>query len=242
MKKIFNLILILVVLIIGAVMARDLIVKKAIENIVSVTTGMKMDISQLKVSVPKTFVSIKGMTVLNPDNFKDRVMLDIPGIYIDYELRPLLKKRIHLQELRINLKEFTVVKNQDGKTNLEFIKNLKEKNKKSSGQKKKSSKPEIEIDIMSLKIGKVIYKDYSGGGGPIISEYRVNIDSTYKNVKDPGEIIQIITAKALMNTAIGRLTDFDQLKAMPANTIEQGKNLLKNTAGGLKNIITSPFK
>ncbi|MBU1888127.1 MAG: AsmA family protein [Candidatus Omnitrophica bacterium] len=242
MKKIFNLMLILVVLIMGTVMARDLIVKKSIENIVSVTTGMKMDISQLKVSVPKTFVSIKGMTVLNPDNFKDRVMLDIPGIYIDYELWPLLKKRVHLHELRINLKEFTLVKNQEGKTNLAFIKNLKEKNKKSSGQKKKSSKPEIEIDTLSLKIGRVIYKDYSGGGEPIISEYRVNIDSTYKNVKDIGEIIQIITAKALMNTAIGRLTDFDQLKAMPVNTMEQGKNLLKNTAGDLKNLITAPFK
>ncbi|MBU1932972.1 MAG: hypothetical protein KKC66_03620, partial [Candidatus Omnitrophica bacterium] len=92
------------------------------------------------------------------------------------------------------------------------------------------------------KIGKVIYKDYSGGGNPIVSEYSVNIASNYKNVNNPEDLVRIIVAKALMNTALGRLTDFNQLKDMPLNTLEQGKNILKNTADDLKNIIKSPFK
>ncbi|MFH1854211.1 MAG: AsmA family protein [Candidatus Omnitrophota bacterium] len=242
MKKIFNILLILIVLIAVAAIARDLVIKKFVENIVLVTTGMKMDIGKLKVSVPKTFISIRDMTILNPEGFNDKTMLSMPEIYVDYELLPLLKKKVRLQELRINLKEFVIVKNSNGKTNLEFLKNLKEKNRKETGQKEKSGSPKMDIDRLSLRIGKVIYKDYSGGGKPVVSEYNINIDSNYKNVKNPEEIIQIIVAKALMNTAIGRLTDFNQLKEMPLNALGEERNILKKTVGDLKNIIKSPFK
>ncbi|MBU0759040.1 MAG: AsmA family protein [Candidatus Omnitrophica bacterium] len=243
MKKFFSLVLIIIILTAGAVIARDAIIKSFAEKLVFATTGMKMTIGQLKMSVPKTFVSIKDMTVMNPAGFKDRVMLDMPEVYVDYSLLSLLRKKVQLRELRINLKEFMVVKNKDGKTNLEFIKRLKDKKKSPSEQKKKpASAPGMEIDTLSLKIGKVIYKDYSGGGNPIVSEYSVNIASNYKNVNNPEDLVRIIVAKALMNTALGRLTDFNQLKDMPLNTLEQGKNILKNTADDLKNIIKSPFK
>lgn len=241
MKKIFNILIILAVLIVFMTIARDLIIKKSLENIVSLTTGLKLEIGQLKVSVPKTFISIRDMNILNPEGFSDKTMLIVPEVYVDYDLLELLKKEVRLREVRVNLKEFVVVKNAKGQTNLEYVKGLGREKDKKKDDKKGSSAPDINIDKLSLKIGKVIYKDYSSGGKPAVSEYNINIDARYKNIKNPGEIIKIIVAKALMNTALGKITDFNQFKDMPMDVLEEGKVALKKTIDGLRNVIKSPF-
>jgi len=241
MRKIINIIAILSVLTIGISILRDAIIKKSIENVVFLTTGLKLEIGQLKVSIPKSFVSIRDMKVLNPEKFEDRTMLTMPEIYIDYDPAPLLKKEVRLKEVRIDLKEFMVVKNSKGETNLEHVKGLGKTTDEKKEDKKSSGGPDIRIDELSLKIGKVIYKDYSSGGKPAVSEYNINIDARYKNVKNPGEIVKIITAKALMNTALGRLTDFNEFKSMPAGMLNEGRGTLKKTIDNLKNVIKSPF-
>jgi uncharacterized protein involved in outer membrane biogenesis len=233
---------ILAVLIIGVSILRDTIIKKSIENIVFMTTGLKLDIGQLKISLPRSFVSIKDLKVLNPKKFEDRTMLTMPEIYIDYDLLPLLKREVRLREARIDVKEFMVVKNFKGETNLEHIKGMsKTTDKKKEDEKSSAAPSNISIDELSLKIGKVVYKDYSSGGKAAVSEYNINIDSHYKNVKNPGEILKIIVAKALMNTALGRLTDFNELKNMPAGILDEGAGAVKSTIDGLKNVIKSPF-
>lgn len=242
MKKIGIIILVLVLLVIGAALARDIIIKNLVEDIVAITTGLKMDIGELRVSVPKTYVSFRDVVILNPDRFNDKTMLDIPEIYIDYKLLPLLKKEVRLQVVRINLKEFVVIKGPDGKTNLEHVKGLKGTKEDDREKKKSSGAMNMTIDNLLLKIGKVIYKDYSGGGKPAITEYNINIDARYKNVKKPEEIIQIIVAQALMNTAVGKLTDFKQFKEIPIGALEEGKDILKKTVGELRNLLESTFK
>lgn len=85
-------------------------------------------------------------------------------------------------------------------------------------------------------------KDYSGRGKPSVSEYNINLDARYKNIKNPEEIIQIIVAKALVNTAIGKLTDFNKFKEMPMEVLEEGRGAFRKTMDELKNIIEAPFK
>jgi len=155
-------------------------------------------------------------------------MFSIPEIYIDYDLSALFRKKIHLKNVRINLKEFTIIKNQDGKRNIEYIKDLKKQGKPGKKQKSSSKSAKLQIDNLELKIGKVIYKVYSGEKDPHISEYKINIDARYKNLKSTNEIVTLIIAKAMMNTAIDTLLDFDKVKDIPLDTLESGKNILKN--------------
>ena len=233
MKKLLGFILISIVIIVPTViLAKNAIIKSSIESIVSMSTGLKMNIGKLDVSMLKTSISIKDMEVLNPSDFNDKTMLYMPEIYIDYNLPELLAKKIHLSEMRLDLKELTIVKNQDGSTNLDNISSLKQKD---------SKQPELQIDNLSLKIGKVTYKDYSAGKAPMVLEYNINIDSHYKNIKNVGDLIKLIVAKSLTNTSIGNLSDFKKFKDLPADTVEIGKNLLKGTAKELKDIIKIPL-
>ncbi|MFC1666398.1 hypothetical protein ACFL0P_00810 [Candidatus Omnitrophota bacterium] len=235
MKKSVFIATVLIFLVIGISMAKDSIAKASIQKIVSITTGLRMDIGKLEISIPRTYINIKNMLVLNPENFDDRIMMDMPEIYIDYDLRAILKKQIHLNEVFINLREFTVVKNKSGETNLGYVKNMR-----SGKQKKASGAVDIEIDKMRLKIGKIIYKDHSSGKEPIVSEYNINLDSKYRNIKDLNEIVRIITTRALVTTAIESVTDFGKVTDMASDALKDAKGILGKTASELKNIIKFP--
>jgi len=69
--------------------------------------------------------------------------------------------------------------------------------------------PELQIDVLELKIGKVVYKDYSKGTPPKSKEFNVNIDERYENITDPRAFISLIMVKALKNTTIASLTNFN---------------------------------
>ena len=88
----------------------------------------------------------------------------MPEIYVKYDLPAIMGGTIHLPEVRIALDEFMVVKNEKGELNLNSLK-VVQAQKKGSAEKEETKTgarmPKIQIDTLKLKIGKVIYKDYS---------------------------------------------------------------------------------
>nr|MBC8553647.1 hypothetical protein [Candidatus Brocadiales bacterium] len=66
-----------------------------------------------------------------------------------------------------------------------------------------------QIDLLELKIDKVIYKDYSKGTPPKEKVFNVKIDEQYENITDPQSFVRLIIFKALKNTTIASLTNFD---------------------------------
>jgi uncharacterized protein involved in outer membrane biogenesis len=160
------------------------------------------------VGVFNTLIDIKELKLYNPPGFPDALMVNMPEIYIDYDLGALLKKRVHLQEVRLNLKEFIVVKNEKKELNLNALTVVKTKGSREAGQKE-GKMPEVQIDDLRIKIGKVIYKDYSRGAQPTEREFNINVDEHYENITDAYTFGSLIIVKALRNTAIGRLINFD---------------------------------
>jgi len=212
MKKLRIVWIVLLVLLVGGFLGKNLIVKFAVSGGVKAMTGLKLSVKKMNIGIFKTLIGIEELKLYNPDGFPDKIMVDIPEIYVDYDLGAMLKKKVHLQEVRINLKEFTVVKNKDGKLNLDALKTLQGKKDGESTpekEKEKGKMPQLQIDKMDLKIGKVILKDYSKGDKPSIKEFNVKIDEHYENITNPYVFVNLIVAKALMHTTIGSLVDFD---------------------------------
>ena len=195
-------------LVLGA--AKDLIIKVAVESGTQAVTGLKLGIGTFRVGIINTLVDIRNLRIFNPAGFKDRIMLDMPEIYVDYELIPVFAGKIHLKDVRINMKKFVVVKNSDGKLNLDSLRVVQAQK---SGVKPESQAggkaPQIQIDKLRLKVGKVIYKDYSKGGEPIVTEYDVNIDEEYRDINDPYTLVSLIVVKSLAKTSISRMANFD---------------------------------
>ncbi|MBW1679539.1 MAG: hypothetical protein JRJ08_05285 [Deltaproteobacteria bacterium] len=255
MKKTGTIILILLTIVGCLLLARNLIAKKAVTAGFKAMTGLALNIKSMNVGIIGTLIGINELKLLNPSGFPDRVMVDMPEIYIDYNLGAFFKKKVHLEEVRLNLKEILVVKNKKNELNIDSLKRIGGK-KETEIHKEKTEQtkiPPMQIDILKLKIGKVIYKDYSKGEQPKVRTFDVSIDERFENITDPQSLVRLIVMKALMGTTIAKLADFDlgKLKkdfpesmkniteAVPREAITVGKDAVKETTDALKNII--PF-
>ncbi len=226
MAKVFKflfIICIFVVVMVGAIFIfRDQVIKFTVSAGVGKITGLRLDIEDLNVGIPETIVDIKGMQLYSPKGYEDKLMVDIPEIYIDYDLTAILKNDIHLNEVRIDLREMIIVKKRDGKMNLDSLKVVRSAETEDVAIKeevgKKNKKTNFRIDHLKLKIGRVIYKDYSSGSEPSIKEYNLNIDDSYDNITDPQALARLILVRALINTNIANFK-IKNLQSLTADTL-----------------------
>jgi len=192
---------------------KNMIIKTSVTAGVSAMTGLKLSIRSMNVGVFKSLIGINELQLHNPPGFGDELMIDLPEIYVDYDLGSFIAGKAHLEEVRLNLKEFMVVKNEAGELNLNSLKVVKETEgeevETDDGKKEKTEMPDIQIDLLELKIDRVIYKDYSKGTPPKEKVFNVNINERYENITDPKSFVRLIILKALKNTTIASLTNFD---------------------------------
>ena len=171
------------------------------------TTGLKLSIGHIKVGIISSFIDIKNLKVYNPEGFPGRIMAELPRIYIHYNLASLIKGKAYISELRIHLKNFTIVKNADGVLNISSIKAIAGIEKK-AGIEKYRSIP-IYIDYLKLNIVTVVYKDYAQGEPPRIQEFNINLDESYEHITDLSVLVKIVIAQALAKASIDKLANIN---------------------------------
>jgi uncharacterized protein involved in outer membrane biogenesis len=210
MNKPFKAIIVILAVALVLLFAKNIIAKVVIERGVEFATGLKLRVSGFSVGIFKSRINIVDLKLYNPKGFKDKVMVDIPNIYVDYNLPSILRGKAHLRDIKLNLKEFTVIKNKEGKVNLDSLKAVQaQKESKEAKDKPKAKAPDIQIDNLGLKVGKVIYKDYSKGDTPSVKEFNINLDERYTNITNINAVVSLILVKALTSTTIASLTNID---------------------------------
>jgi hypothetical protein len=169
-------------------------------------------------------------------------MVDMPEIYVNYDLPAIIGGKIHLPELRLALKEFMVVKSAKGELNLDALKTVQaQKEGKAPVEKRAGKAPAFKIDTLMLSIGKVIYKDYSKGTTPEVKEFNVNLNERYTNVDNPYRLASLIIVKALTHTSIARLTNFDLkgLEDTVGDVVASAQKIGSAALGAAKTTITT---
>ena len=193
-------------------LGRGMIAKAAVSAAVKAVTGLPLRIERLQVEVFRTAMGARGIQLLNPAGFSDLVMADLPELTVDYDLPAFFQGRIHLEELRVHLRELVVVRNEEGRLNLDALSSVQEakarKDEKPVPPAAPKKKP-LQIDRLHLKVGKVIYKDYSRGGSPFVQEFHVNLDEHYAKITDPTALGSLIVSRALFKTTVAQLAGFD---------------------------------
>lgn len=214
MKKMFK-ILVPFVLIIVVILTffKDQFIKRAIVISTQQILGASAQIEDFSLSILKQSINIKGFKIYNPSGFPNEAFVDIPEVGVDYDLGALLKQKLHLPFIRMNLKEMILVRNKEGKLNVESLKINQQKDPAEEREQKKTKKEEpsvmpMQIDQLSLTIGKVIYKDFSGGGDePTIKFFDVGIhDKIFKDINSPQQLAAVIMVEATKSTAIKGLS------------------------------------
>ena len=216
----------ILLVVLSLAIGKNLIAQAVIENGVRILTGLPLKMGRFDFSLLKTNVGIWDLKLYNPAGYPDKVMVQVPEIYIDYDLAALLRGAAHFEEIRIHLKEFVVIKNDKGELNLNSLKALQASQgakkpavdaRPEPGKKAKASK--MQIGRLSLQMEKVIYKDYSKSGEPSTREFNLNVNEQYQDIKNLNFVVGIIVLKMMLHTPLANLTNFD-VAGLKANVSE----------------------
>ncbi|VAX36961.1 hypothetical protein MNBD_UNCLBAC01-1851 [hydrothermal vent metagenome] len=218
MFKLIRTIIFLGIIVIAVLAFKNVIIKSVVEKGVESATGLPLKIGSFNLGLTKTHIGIKEFQLFNPEGFPDEAMFTAPEVFVDYNLGNIIKGKIHLEEIRLNFDKLVVIKNANGELNLNVLKPKKKESDDQKSQpdseekketKKKGKAPDIQIDHLLLKVGKVVYKDYSKGGEPSVKEFEVNLYEKFDNITNPEMLMTLIVQKVLAKTALSNLLNFD---------------------------------
>jgi len=195
MKKVL---IIAIIILLGLGIAKDQIVKTVVTVATSQITGAPVGIDRFSLGVFKRSVRISGFKIFNPSGFPKGILVELPKINVDYSLGSLLSGKLHLLNVEVELKEIGLIKNKDGKLNVDSLKIVKESKKKG----KASAQMPIKIDTLKLGIGRIVLKDYSSGGEPVIKVYDINLNKTYKNITSVQQLTALILGEPMKEAGI----------------------------------------
>lgn len=201
MQKKTKILILLVVLVLGFCLARDFLIKSIIGSVASNITGAPVSIGGLSLSIIKQSIRISDFKMYNPEGFPKDILVDIPNMGVQLDLGAIGKGKIHLREVDLEIKEIGMAKNKEGLLNVDSLKIADEKPGKKE-VKKPSKQMAIQIDIAHLAMGKVVSKDYSTGGQPIIKVYEINLKKTYKGITSAEQLAALIIAEPLKAAGI----------------------------------------
>jgi len=204
MQKKIKIIILAIFLLFGFCLVRDFLIKSIIGTVASSVTGAPTHIGGFSLSVIKQTVRITNFKMYNPSGFPRDILVDIPKIGVSCNLGALLKGKIHLKQIDFELKEVVMVKNKEGKLNVDSLKITEEKKAGTpeKGAKKPVKEMAIQIDLANLVIGRIVSKDYSVEGPAAIKVYDVNLKKSYKNITSVQQLAALIISEPLKAAGI----------------------------------------
>jgi uncharacterized protein involved in outer membrane biogenesis len=237
-------------------LCKDPLIAAAASLAVRSTTGATLSFDKFYLDLIGTKIDIKGMRLSSPDGFHGEPMIDIPTVYVDYRMIPLLGGKVIVDDIKFELKEITLVKNEKGTTNFDVVSGKTDKDgnakKKSDAQsaesdkvnktktddsdknasrknvKKEKKELSVEIGSLYLKAEKMTFKDY----GKKDKNGKTPDVSEFKfYIEEQQKNITDITAYAAVVTAkiIAQTT--------LGNVLELGNKLIDGTTGVTKGVV-----
>jgi len=205
MKKILLIAVIVLIALSVIAVLKDQIIKNTVTMATSQITGAPTTIDSFSLAIIQQTVTVKGFKLYNPPGFPKEIFVDIPAIHVVFVLGDILKKNIHFKEIEIALKELVIIKDKEGKLNVDALKVAEEPQKPKEGttQEQPTGQMPLQIDLLKLSIGKIIYKDYSKGETPKIEVYDLGYkQKTYQNITSAQQLVALILSEAMKGTAI----------------------------------------
>ena len=237
-KKKHRFLMFIAVLAILAVVAfafRNFLVRKGMETAVTEVTGFPLTVGSFKLGITSSRVEIRDLHLENPEGFEDPRCLHANRIVADLEAKSVFGKVLHIEELVVNIPEVVVVKNAKGETNLDRLKALGGEAKEKT-EKVKKEPLRWKCDRMHLKMGKVVFLDYTDakGGKPKKDEWKLDVDEKFKDLDGPDKVVKIIVLKVITNTPVKLVsTTANALKDGIVGIGEGAVDLVKDAGGAI---------
>ncbi|MEI6831797.1 MAG: hypothetical protein WCK61_03725 [Candidatus Omnitrophota bacterium] len=229
----------LVILLVASfIIIKHLKIKDIVEREIEQTLGINVTINKFEFSPLLAHIGLSGITVHNPSGFAEDELAYIEAIHLVFDpIEIITLKKPNIYIFAMDLKRLNIIKNKEGKVNIEGIVALKADNVVHDNN------IPFYFDVVVLSIGEVRYIDHTQVGKKE-QKYLIGLkDAAFVNLKDESEVVKIVVAKAIENTDIGKLIN---LKIIPVvsqigDTFDSAWGTAKTASKGAWSIATLPF-
>ena len=173
---------------------KNLIIKSMVATAATRITGAPVHMDGFSLNILNSTIHISGFRMYNPGGFPQGLLVSCPKIKVIYDPATLFKPKRRFLLVEIELNEMGLTKNKDGNLNVDSLKIVQ--------QPESSSPTPMQIDLLTLSIGKIVYRDYTIGTEPGVRVYEVNKHKSYKGVPTAQQLALLVLAEPMKAAAI----------------------------------------
>ncbi len=108
-----------VVAVLAAMWLGPRMIRKALVSAVAKELGMEMTLESVDVSLWRSSVDIRGLTIVNPPDFPETEAVDVRRIFVKYEPLTLMRNTVVLPEVELDVARAVMVTRTDGVSNFQ---------------------------------------------------------------------------------------------------------------------------
>jgi len=233
-KFLVRIALVFVILLAAVFLLRNVIACKAVEIGTQQMTGFPLEIASVDLGMFGGAMEVRGLKLMNPPDFPEKMFVDLPLFKVDYRTLSMLRGAPHIRELIVNVNEVILVKNEKGESNVDRIQAKispppsSDKSSPATAPSKPEKKTTYRVDVVRVRIGTVIRKDYSKGK-PTEQKFVLNQEVVFKDITESTSISALI-----LRTMLGPIGNVagDLVKGA-GETLKGAGDTLQKTGKGL---------
>lgn len=110
--------LLLLAALVALILAKDTLIRNLTERRIIQQTGLYVRIDRMHVGFTEPVISLQNFKLYNRPEFGGGLLLHLQELHLEYDPEKLRSGQLHLDRLRLDLRELNIVRNATGHTNL----------------------------------------------------------------------------------------------------------------------------
>lgn len=239
----------------GIYLSAGFIVKKAVSVIVPQITQTAASLEDAEISLFRGRVALKGLKIGNPAGFSDNALFELGSVSVSFEPRSLLKRRIVVNEIKVEETRVRAEINRQGEINLLQLNQNVQSYLKAGAAPKAAAADSAPVQqagktilIQDLRISGSQLSLGAGGkdvalGLPDIRQKNIGAQKETSLPQAAAQILSDFSMQALQGIArvgdelLGQgLKEAKKTLEAGENALKEGKRQAKDAAAGLKKL------
>ena len=150
---------------IGLILSRNWLARLALETVLRNRTGWETSVGSVTLGLRDGSLRIQELQIRNPASFGGGLFLDLPELYLAYDVQAAATNALRFREVRLHLAELQIVVDARGRTNVAELQSALGTLDSSSVSARAGSVQFAGIDTLILTVGRVVFRDLRAGGG-----------------------------------------------------------------------------
>ena len=196
-RWLFRFLMLGLVLVVALILLKDVLAKALAEYEIHAQSGMDVKIGKLELGLLSPALSLEDLTIFNRPEFGGSPFLSVPDLHVEYDLRALARRQLHLTFVRVSLAEVQVVEAKDGRTNVvlaleDFV-----------PPQNSAARPVLgvtfgSIDTLNLTVGKIKYTSLRRPDAA--TEVTVGLNNAvFTHVRSVAELTRVVLNSMVQN-------------------------------------------